>query len=258
MAAIKKYKPGEFCWTDLGVKDFASAKKFYKGLFGWKFAEYPMGEGAVYAIVSVGGKEVCGVYTMAEAQKKLKAPPYWLPYISVKSTDATAKKAKAAGGKIITKPTEVMDKGRMAVIQDPTGAVFALWEPRTSIGAGLDGKPGTVCWHDLSTPKPSVAGKFYEKAIGWKTKGQKYSGNEYHLFTLGRKGVCGMWPGPMPKQPPSWITYWQVSSCAKSAAKVKKLGGRVLMGTITVPKMCRFAVVRDPQGAVFGLLEPIG
>ena len=255
MAVVRKYSPGEYCWTDLGTTNVASAKKFYRSIFGSKMTDFPMGAGdAKYSILSVDGKDTCGLYPMASEQKK--APPVWLPYISVKSVADTAKKAKTAGGKICAAPTDVMDKGRMAVLQDPAGAAFAIWQPGKRKGAELNDTPGTVCWHDLNTSKPAAAGKFYAKVFGWKTSGEEYGGNEYHLFKLGKKNVCGMWPSPMKKLPPSWVTYWQVSDCAKSVAKVKRLGGRIIMGTTPVPGMCRFAIVRDPQGATFGILEP--
>jgi predicted enzyme related to lactoylglutathione lyase len=257
MAVIRKYNPGEYCWSDLGTTDVASAKKFYRGIFGWKIKDFPMGMGdAKYSIATVDGKDAGAFYPMSDDQKKMKAPPFWLPYISVKSVDGTVKKAKAAGGKVCSKPVDVMDVGRMAILQDPTGAAFAIWQAGRRKGAGLDGKPGTVCWHDLNTPKPAAAGKFYTKVFGWKTTGEEFGGNTYHLFKLGKVGVCGMWPAPMKKLPPSWVTYWQVADCAKSVTKVKRLGGRVLMGTTPVPGMCRFAIVSDPQGATFGILAP--
>ena len=271
MAVIRKYKPGEYCWTDLGTTNVASAKKFYKGIFGWKVTDFPMGMGdAKYSMCRVDGKDACAFYPMDDEQRKMKVPPSWLPYISVKSVDATVKKAKAAGGKVISAPMDVMDMGRMAIVQepmdfepgrfavmaDPTGAMFAMWQAGKSPGAGLSDKPGTVCWHDLNTPKTAAAGKFYTKVFDWTSADKKYSGNAYHLFKIGKKGVCGMWPGPMKGLPPCWVTYWQVADCAKTVAKAKRLGGRVRMGTTPVPGMCKFAVLRDPEGATFGILEP--
>jgi len=257
MAVIKKHKPGTFCWTDLGTTDAAGAKKFYRSVFGATVTDFPMGPGnEKYSILRVKGKDVCGIYPMSAEQKKMKIPPSWLPYISVKSVDASAKKAKAAGGKIVAKPMGVTDIGRMAVVADPTGAMFALWQAGTRRGAQIDDTPGTVGWHDLNTMKPPLAGKFYPKVFGWKSVDQDYSGNAYHLFKLGRTNVCGMWPFPMKKLGPSWLTYWQVSNCANTVTKVKRLGGRALMGTTVVPGMCRFAVLKDPQGAAFGVLEP--
>jgi uncharacterized protein len=256
VALIKKYKPGEYCWTDLGTTNVISAKKFYRGIFGWKTKDFPMGMGdAKYTIATVDGKDACAFYPMSDDQKKMKIPPFWLPYISVKSVDDTVKKAKAARGKVISAPMDLKPRGRMAILQDPTGATVAIWQAGTRKGAGIDDMPGTVCWHDLNTPKPPAAGKFYTKVFGWKTVDQKFGANNYHLFQLGKEAVCGMWPTMMKKLPPSWVTYWQVADCAKTVAKVKRLGGLVLMGTTPVPGMGRFAIVKDPQGAALGVLE---
>jgi predicted enzyme related to lactoylglutathione lyase len=257
MAVIKKHHPGEFCWTDLGAKDVASAKRFYQGLFGWKVKDIP-GEagGAPYSMLRVKGRDVCALFPMSADQRKVKAPPFWLPYVSVKSAARTAAKAKSAGGTICMGPIAAADHGCLAIIQDPTGASFAVWQPAGHAGAQLNNTPGTVCWHDLNTPKIAAAGKFYAKVFGWTAEERDFSGNAYSLFTLGKKGVCGLWPEPIKKLPPCWITYWQVASCAKTVAKAQRLGGGVLMGTTSVPKTCRFAILKDPQGAVFGIVEP--
>jgi predicted enzyme related to lactoylglutathione lyase len=257
MAIIKKHHPGEFCWTDLGAKNVTRAKRFYQGLFGWTVKEFPMGKGDFkYSMMRVRGKDVGALYPMPEEQRKLKAPPFWLPYVSVKSAARTARKAGTAGGTVCLGPMEVADHGRMAIIRDPTGAGFAIWQAAGHSGAQLNNTPGTVCWHDLSTPRTAAAGKFYAKVFGWTPEKKDFSGKAYHLFTVKGEGVGGMWPEPMKKLPPTWITYWQVANCAKSVAKAKRLGGGVLMGTTSVPAMCRFAILKDPQGAVFGLLEP--
>jgi uncharacterized protein len=258
MAAIRRYVPGKFCWTVLGTKDTAGAKKFYRGVFGWKVVDFPMGPGdAKYSMLRVKGKDACALYPMSGDQRKMKAPPFWLPYISVANVDSTVKKARSAGGKVAMAPMDVMDKGRMAIIMDPTGAGFAIWQAGTHRGAGLDDTTGTVCWHDLSTSKPSASAKFYSKVFGWKTADLDFDGNSYHLFKLGKRGICGMWPEQMKKLPPCWVTYWQVSNCARSVAKAKRLGGRALLDTIEVPDTCRFALLKDPQGAPFGILQPL-
>jgi len=254
MAASKKYGPGEFCWTDLGTTDVAGAKKFYRAIFGWKAKDIPMGVGdAKYSILQLNGKDSCAIYPMPEEQKKMKAPPFWLGYISVANIDQTLKKAKSAGGKICAGPADVMDRGVWALVQDPTGAAFALWQPGKRRGADLVGKPGGVCWHDLSTPKTGPAGKFYAKVFGWKVKEEDIGGGSYHLFQLNGKEACGMWPEPMKGLPPMWITYWTVPDCGKAVAKTGKLGGKVLMGATPIPNMGRFAVLTDPQGAAFGI-----
>ena len=258
MAVIKRHPPGRFCWTDLGTKDVAGAKRFYQGVFGWEVKDLPMGDGDfVYSMLRVKGRDACALYPMSPEQRKMKAPLCWLPYVAVTSVARTVRKAKAAGGKLCLGPLKVMDQGHLAILQDPIGAAFGLWQPRQHPGAGLDNTPGTVCWHDLSTPKSAAAGKFYATVFGWKTQKMGVGGKAYHLLKLGDKGVGGIWPEPMKQLPPCWVTYWHVTNCAQAVAKVRRLGGRVLMDTTTVPGYCRFAVLRDPQGAAFGILEPL-
>jgi uncharacterized protein len=252
---IKKYKPGEICWTDLGTPDFAGAKKFYRAIFGWTAKDLPMGPDFEYSMMTIKGKKVCLLYAMSADQRKAKVPPAWLPYVSVASVAATVKKARAAGGKIILKPMKVAE-GTVAVIQDPSGSAIGLWQPGSHIGATISDTPGAVCWQDLNTPKPGVAAKFYEKVFGWKWTTKDYSGRKYTTFMLGKQAECGMWPAPIKNIPPSWVTHWQVADCAKTVAKVKRLGGRVVKSTTAVPGVCRFAVLKDPKGAVFGILEP--
>ncbi|MBV8170453.1 MAG: VOC family protein [Candidatus Eremiobacteraeota bacterium] len=254
--AAARYKLGEFCWTDLGCKDAPAAKDFYSGLFGWTSKDYPMGDGVTYSMMRIGSKAVCAIYQMTPEMVRAKQPSAWLPYILVKSADDVAKAAKRAKGKLEVGPLDVMEYGRMAIVTDPGGAQVALWQAGTNPGADLEGKPGAMTWHDLNTPKPRAAGPFYTKVFGWKVEDQKFSRGAYHLFKLGREGICGMWPEPMKGLRPSWVTYFRVKDCAKAVAKAKRLGGRALMGTTVVPGIVRFAVLADPQGAVFGVLQP--
>jgi len=257
----KTYRPkfGEFCWTDAGFKDPAAAKKFYRALLGWKFEDMPMDGGFTYALAGVAGKNFGGLYPQMPEQRKAKQPPYWLPFIAVANLGRTLQKAKAAGGKLCHGPVDVSDFGRMAVMTDPTGPVFALWQARGPAGALPRETPGSACWHDLSTPDTAKAAKFYAQVFGWKIRKMDFSGNAYNLFQLGKsqEGLGGMWPHPLPKHPPAWFTYFAVKSCARAVAKAKALGGRVILGPITVPQTCTFAILRDPQRGSFGVLQPL-
>ena len=256
MAVIKRHAPGTFSWTDLGTTNVASAKKFYTGVFGWKVKDRPMGPGdEKYSLLRVSGKDACALYPMADEQRKAKMPPAWMPYIAVKNADATVRKVRAKGGKVLSKPMDVWDLGRMAIVSDPAGAIIGLWQARKHRGSAVGDVPGTVAWHDLNTTKTKAASKFYTSVFGWTAQTEDFSGNAYHLFKLGRKNAGGMWPQPMKKMPNSWLTYWEVKSCPRTVTKTKKLGGRVLMGTTPVPGMGRFAVLADPQGAPFGVIE---
>ncbi len=256
MTAKNKYSPGEFCWTDLGTTNVVAAKKFYQSLFGWKVTDVPMGMGdAKYSMFSVGSKKVCALYSLPAEKRKSKIPPFWLPYISVKSVDATVRKAKTALGEACMPPMNILDSGRMAIVQDPSNAVIALWQAKTYAGAELTDKPGAVCWHDLNTSNTAAASKFYTKVFGWTMEDKDFGGHDYHLFKLGSDEVCGMCPMPHPKLPPCWLTHWEVEKCAKTVTKAKRLGGGALMPATQIAGMdMSFAVLTDPQGAAFGII----
>ena len=258
MATIKGYHPGEFCWTDLGTTDVAGTKKFYRGVLGLTAKDVPMDdEGHFYSLLRAKGKDVCAIYPVPPGSKQAKMRASWVPFIAVANVDRAVKKATAAGATLGLGPFEALKAGRMAVLLDPTGAKFALWQAREHSGAKVKGVPGAVCWRDLSTPDRKAAGRFYTKVFGWKLENMDFSGNPYHLFKVGGEGFGGMWPTPLPKHPPAWFTYWLVENCPRTVAKAKRRGGKVILGPITVPETCTFAIIRDPQGAAFGALEPL-
>jgi predicted enzyme related to lactoylglutathione lyase len=251
-------KNGTFCWSEYGTTDVTEAKAFYGKLFGWTFQDFPMGPGEeVYTMQSLKGKRVGGFYAMPTGPGGRKPPIFWLPYILVQSVDRTVAHIKKAGGMLYKGPMDAGGMGRMAIFQDPTGAAFALWQPlqRSKGDAFFTGAPGAVCWHDLNTPDPKAAEKFYAKVFGWKQKNQDYGGNVYYMQTLNGKGIGGIWPHMAPGSKPGWVTHWEVKSCAQTVTKAKKLGARVVMGPIPVPGGPIFAILQDPQDAVLGLVE---
>ncbi len=258
MTKITKILPGEFCWADLGTPDLAATKKFYSKIFGWKSFDNDMGPNGVYSMQQLEKKNICAIHTAGDPMAG-KKKPFWMPYIAVKSVDQSLKKAKTAGATIHMGAHDVPGAGRMAILSDPTGASFAIWEARGSIGTQLKQLPGTVCWHDLSTPDRAGAIKFYSKVFGWKVQIQDFSGNAYYLLKLAgkRAGLGGIWPQPLPGSDPAWFTYCVVKSCARTVTQAKRLGGKVVLGPITVPKTCTFAIIEDPQGAAFGALQPL-
>src|SRR5438067_1881407 len=127
MPNIEKHEPGSFCWIELATTDQNAAKAFYTELFGWAASDFPMGPGEFYTMFELDGRDAAATYTMKEQMRSQGIPPHWMIYIAVDSADATAGKVTAARGKVIAPPFDVFDIGRMAVLQDPTGAVFSAW-----------------------------------------------------------------------------------------------------------------------------------
>ncbi len=257
MPRIEKHAPGTFCWIELGTTDQSSAKKFYSTLFGWTPADFPMGPNDYYTMFQLSGGDAAAAYNM-RPEERAAVPPHWNLYIAVTSADDTAKRAVELGGKVIQGPFDVMIFGRMAVLQDPTGAYFNIWEAKQHAGSTVAHEPGTLCWADLSTPDPGRATQFYESLFGWKlTVGEKDTSGYLHI-KAGEEFIGGVPPASMrdPHMPPHWLLYFLVADCDASTAKAKESGGRELMPPMSMENVGRFSVISDPQGAVFSLFQP--
>ena len=254
---ITEYKPGTFCWVELATSDGEAAKKFYTELFGWSFNDNPMGPDMVYTMLQKDGKDVGGLYKLMPDMTAQGIPPNWLSYVSTANADESAAKAREVGGTIMQEPIDVATHGRMAVIQDPTGAVFALWQARTHSGSGIYNLPGSFCWNELATTDTAKAGEFYSNFLGWGKDVQNFGPMEYTMFTNGDKPAGGMYkmPPEMGNIPPHWLVYFAVEDCDASAEKATNLGATMMAPPSDIPGIGRFAIVIDPQGAAFAIIK---
>jgi predicted enzyme related to lactoylglutathione lyase len=258
---IDAYKPGAFCWVELCTTDQNAAKNFYSSLFGWAANDNPMGPNDFYTIFRLQGRDVAAAYTLRPDQRSRGVPPHWMLYVAVNNADAAANRAAQLGAKILAPAFDVMDAGRMAVIQDPTGAVFSVWQAKKSGGIGIAGEHGTLCWCDLNTPDQDRARKFYTDLFGWKitedTDDDPPSG--YVHIQNGADFIGGMLPPAFvnPHVPPHWMPYFLISDCDASAAKAKQLGAKVCMEPKTLAEAGRFAILSDPEGAGFAIFQSI-
>lgn len=180
-------------------------------------------------------------------------PPNWQSYVSVEDIEAAAERAKSLGATVLAEPFDVMDVGRMAVIQDPTGAVFSLWQSGRHFGAGLVNAPGALSWNQLNTNDVEGARKFYAQLFGWEDETFEEDGATYLTVSVDGWRNGGIMTMPEGVQaPPHWLVYFAVEDVEAAAAKVRELGGEVIVPPMDVPAG-RITVARDPQGAVFGL-----
>lgn len=254
MPLMDTYAPGTFCWADLGTPDAAAATRFYTALFGWTAEDRPTGPDAFYTMLTLDGRSVAALYQ--QEPSVAASPPQWLSYISVGSASESAERAKALGGAVLMEPFDVLDVGRMAMVQDPTGAVVALWEPRRHAGAGLVGEPNALCWNELATTDTRRAGAFYTSLLDWVAEAEGTTA--YVTFTgagAPRGGMLAIAPelGPVP---PHWLVYFAVSDCEGQTALAQSLGGAVRLPPTDATGIGRFAVLVDPQGAVFAVIQP--
>jgi uncharacterized protein len=258
MAHVTAHAPGSFCWIELSTTDQNAAKQFYSSLFGWTIDDLPMGPGQVYTLFNLDGQNAAAAASMEERIRAQGVPPHWMLYVSVESADGTVAKAQQVDGKAMAPPFDVSTFGRMAVLEDPTGAHFSIWQPLQHTGTGITGVPGTLCWADLMTPNQADAAKFYGEVFGWQLEpGQDSSG--YLHIKNGSEFIGGIPPKDQvpPNVPPHWQIYFLVDNCDASAAKAKELGGTVLFGPLTLEKVGRFAIIDDPQGAGFALFQAL-
>src|SRR5271166_6536704 len=135
MSQIDSHPPGSFCWLELATTDQTAAKSFYSSLFGWTPSDSPLGPDAVYTIFKIEGRDATAAYTMFPEQRAMGIPPNWMLYVSVANADDAAKRAKAAGGTVLKDAFDVVESGRMAVLQDPTGAVFSVDRKSTRLNS---------------------------------------------------------------------------------------------------------------------------
>ena len=264
MSEFSSHVPGTFCWPELATTDQKGAVAFYRALFGWDVDDQPIGPTETYSMFKMRGLEVGAAYSMRAEEQQQGVPPHWGSYVSVASADESVTRAQDLGAKVLAPPFDVMDVGRMAVLQDPTGAVFSVWQPKNHIGARILGEPGALCWTELATHDTKAAETFYTQLFGWKAKTGGEGSQAYTEFSVqGTSPTAGMmqidarWGAAWGDVPPYWIPYFEVSDCDEAVTKVKELGGRVNVPPTDIPKVGRFAVPADPQGAVFSIVTLI-
>jgi uncharacterized protein len=268
------YIPGVPSWVDTSQPDPDSAVDFYRGLFGWEFEDaMPPGSPGKYYIGRIRGKDVAAVGSIPEG-----APPQasWNTYIWVESADQSASKVRDAGGSIVVEPFDVGDSGRMAVVTDPEGAAFCVWQANEHKGAQIVNEHGSLNFNVLNTRDPEGAKSFYGSVFGWQTL--ELPGG-FVAFTLpgygdylerevnpdirktveetgGPKGfedvVASLVPigGDQPDTPPHWGVTFAVDNADSIAEKAAALGGKVIVPPMDAPWV-RMTVITDPQGATF-------
>ena len=247
---------GSFCWVELQTTDLAAGRKFYGSLFGWETSDMPGPQ--PYAMAMHGANQVAGLTVLGEGAKKMGAPPSWLSYVAVEDAAGSAKKLISLGGKVLVGPME-MGPGAMVVAQDPTGAVFALWQSLKSMGTFEFGEPGSLGWNELTTTDVGRAAAFYSGLFGWTAKQNEMPGMVYTTFMLGQSDVMagGMMAQPkeMAGAPSMWSVYFSVGDADKTVNAARSLGGKVLVPPTHIPTIGRFAVLTDPQGAAFSVIK---
>lgn len=266
------YIPGVPCWIDTNQPDPDAACVFYGGLFGWELEDsMPPGSPGKYFIGRIRGGDVAAIGSIPDG-----APPaaMWNTYICVDSADDTVAKVRAAGGTVLGEPFDIMDAGRMAVLADPEGAVFCVWQPDRHKGAQVVNEHGSLNFNTLVTRDPDAAEAFYGAVFGWRRltipAGVMWTlpgyGDHLEEKTPGLREQMAQMNAPegfidvvaavnvvaagTAEPPAHWSVTFGVDDVAATAATAHELGGQVVSGPVDAP-WARLATINDPQGASF-------
>lgn len=257
MTEKTSYEPGTPSWVDLATPDIEAATRFYGELFGWEVPELPTSaEMGGYRRAKKGEDDVAGMMRLMQEGQ----PSAWTTHVSVDDAEAVARAVEAAGGTVVVPPMDVLSLGKMGVFADPAGAFFGVWQPGTFIGAGRVNEAGSFGWNELDTRDPEGAKAFYGAVFGWVFEDVELDGlGTYTNIRLGDGGaiVGGLLDirGRAPDEvPPHWLTYLGVEEIAAALETVRGQGGEVVFGPVDIPAG-RFAVVKDPWGAVFAVIQ---
>ncbi len=252
MPQVKSYTNGVFCWCEASTTDQPAAKEFYSKVFGWSVMDTPYGPDAYYTTFMKNQDAVAGMSTLDAAQRENGVPSHWNLYINVDSVDASTAKAAELGAQILAPGFDVMEVGRMSIIQDPCGAVVCLWQKGNHIGATVTDEHAAFCWYELAVKDTAKAKDFYGALFGW----QASDSPEYTEFSLGAERIGGMMS--IPDVPPNWMPYVMVDNCDASAEAAVQAGGMILIGPGQAGEHGRFCILLDPQGAAFGIYQRLG
>jgi predicted enzyme related to lactoylglutathione lyase len=244
---------GRFCWYELMTTDADAAQSFYTQVAPWTAQAWEGGE-TPYTMWMRGELPVGGVMTLPP--EAAGAPPYWIAYVSTPDADAIIAKAREMGGNVVWGPMDIPMVGRVAGLQDPQGAMFALLQP-ASEAPGHDGprELGEISWHELATTDPDGAWDFYSTLFGW-VKSEAVDMGElgmYQMFSRAGQEVGAVYVKPDEVPVTNWLLYLRVPDVAKAVEAAKDAGGALLNGPMEVPGGDTVAMLLDPQGAAFAL-----
>ena len=263
MSRRADYPAGVPCFVDTLTPDVSAAQRFYGGVFGWKFigpGQMPGDPPGDYYVAQLHGVDVAGIGSPPDAQA---SPPAWNTHVSVQSADDTAARAQAAGGTVVVGPVSAAPAGRIAVLADPAGATFCVWEAGERAGAGRVNEPSAWAMSVLTTEDPASAIDFYGELFRWHAEAFASAGDDFWLWRL--PGFVGGEPEqPVPRDvvaavraqagPARWAVDFWITDADAAAAAAAELGGSVLAEP-TDDLTFRRAILADPAGAAFSVSQ---
>ena len=257
--ASGEHHVGKVIWADLVTPDREGAKRFYGGLFGWTFREVPGDPN--YTLALLNGEPLAGLFQKTPTPGQSQQPA-WLTFLAVRDVDAAEHAVLQHGGKVLSKSHDYPQRGRQAVLADPDGAVFAVLAAQGGDPSDYVAEPGAMIWTSLMVKDAKRETAFYKSLFGYDVydlqseaesgaQGQHYilSGDNY-----ARVGLNAL-PADSKRRHPHWLNFVRVTDAAEAAKKAVALGGRVLVEPRLDRHGGQLAILADPSGAPFGVME---
>jgi len=255
--ASQEHHVGKAIFVELITPDINSAKQFYSALFGWTYTDTNAGD-TTYSQASLDGRAVAGIiqHTLPAGENK---QPAWLSFFSVSDVDVAKKTALAHGAKVLRDVHDHPARGREAVFADPQGAVFAALASSSGDPADMLAEPGEWIWSSLITRDVDAGATFYQTLFDYEVFDLPSDDSKATHVLLATdnyaRASANTLPTDKPNVHPHSVNFVRVEDAAKTAEKVVSLGGTVLVEPHPDRHGGSVAVVADPQGAPFGLLE---
>jgi len=245
--------PGRIIWHDLLTNDLEGSKSFYGGLFGWTYEELPVtlgfGKSSKYVMIRSGDRLIGGMLDVRAADTKGNSSQ-WVVVMSVSDIDAAVESVKQGGGRILTPPTDLNERGRIAVTEDDAGALFAMLETRSGDPLEHEADAGEFMWDEVWTPDVQKAAQFYQNLAPFELIGTELGATTYEGLAVNGIPRAGVLRNPAADEGlgPTWVSYIKVRDMS-ALDKVAGLGGRVLLAARERPIGGQVAIIAGPSGA---------
>ena len=252
------YVPGSPDWLDLASSDTEASASFYTTLFGWAFASAGPAAGG-YGFFQQDGRTVAALGPLTEDG----AGTTWTIYFTTLDADRTTSLVESAGGLVRFAPFDIFTNGRMAGYTDPTGADFAVWQPRDTTGLDAVNDPGALCWTECYSTDAQAAKAFYRAVFEWQEQDVPFGDDTYTVLTPagggtddGQGGIMQLGPEQTAAGTTShWLPYFEVTDPDACVAQAEKLGATVRIPPTDVHGVGRLAQFTDPHGAVLAVIR---
>ena len=242
--------PGKVVWHDLLSEDPQAAKRFYGGLFGWTFRDIDIGGGQTYTVIEHDGRGIGGLVD-ARGINRAANVSRWIPVLSVADLDAAVATVRAGGGNVFQPPVDIPQRGRVAVVGDPQGALLTLLQSRSGDPPDRSVGDGGWLWNEIWSSDPEATLAFYQDLVPDYTAASGADKPAYTYLKAQGEPRVGVLPNPVPDIKDTWVAYVRVDDPAATVAAAERLGGRVLLAPRENPLGGEVAILNDPSGAGF-------